>query len=101
MKREFIKSALPASLTKPVTNGCSSFSEIEQNDPCPFAVICPIAKKKKNLMKPAGVINFWVVGIFLTSKRTRLKFCHSVASAGISKLIKIILYWNFKISKLR
>lgn len=99
MKREFIKSALPASLTKPVTNGCSSFSEIEQNDPCPFAVICPIAKKK-NLMKVGGVINFLDIGIFLTSKRTRLKFCHSVASAGISKLIKIILYWNFKISKL-
>lgn len=67
--------------------------------PLPSSVQLP--KKKKNLMKPAGVINFWEVGIFLTSKRTRLKFCHSVASAGISKLIKIILYWNFKISKLR
>lgn len=99
MKREFIKSALPASLTKPVTNGCSSVSEIKQNDPCLFAVICPIAKKR-NLMKVAGVINFWDVRIFLTNERTRLKFCHSVGSAGTSKLIKIILYWNFKISKL-
>lgn len=99
MKREFIKSALPASLTKPVTNGCSSFSEIKQNDPCPLAVICPIAKTK-NLMKADGVINFWDVRIFLTSKSTRLKFFHSARSAGISKVIKIILYWNFKISKL-